>query len=384
MQRTLFVENTAVFLAGQEASAVLAQDGRKFHKPIISKPSTGTYTPYQDITLKNLSSTDELLEVNTFEYSVVEVDDTDVRQNFYDAAAHAAMSMQKQLNNRIEQAFLSRVTDANHTIDSGNLGGASGTPIQVSTANISALFSAAHTVLDVVDAPMAGRVAVVGAHTAAVMRDLRADRETPLGDTVLENGVVGPWKGWMVVQNNNLPYSARLGIATNPSNGDTVTIAGVTFKFVNALAAAGDVLIGGNAAASRANLVAAINGAAGAGTTYNEIGQEDRFILSEKRNVTATDNAGNNRIDLTGYGDIVVSETLTAAADVWSNQTQNSWFGIRGATDLAVQPLVSLEVTRKERGFADIVKSLQGYGVKTFADGARMLCNVVIDASSWV
>lgn len=52
------------------------------------------------------------------------------------------------------------------------------------------------------------------------------------------------------------------------SNGDTVVIGGRTYTLKTALAAADDVLIGASATATAANLAAAINGAAGAGTTY--------------------------------------------------------------------------------------------------------------------
>lgn len=37
MQKTLFVENTAVFLADTDAAAVLSDTGNKVHKPIMSK-----------------------------------------------------------------------------------------------------------------------------------------------------------------------------------------------------------------------------------------------------------------------------------------------------------------------------------------------------------
>jgi phage tail sheath gpL-like len=47
-----------------------------------------------------------------------------------------------------------------------------------------------------------------------------------------------------------------------------VTIDETTYKFVSALAAANDVLIGAAKEKSAANLVAAINGAAGEGTLY--------------------------------------------------------------------------------------------------------------------
>ena len=62
--------------------------------------------------------------------------------------------------------------------------------------------------------------------------------------------------------------TGEVTVGANPSANDTVTIANKTYKFVSALSAANDVLIGTDAAATIANLVAAINGASGAGTTY--------------------------------------------------------------------------------------------------------------------
>lgn len=53
-----------------------------------------------------------------------------------------------------------------------------------------------------------------------------------------------------------------------PSAGETVTLGGQTYTWVAALTGADDVLIGGTIDASRDNLVAAINNAAGEGTTY--------------------------------------------------------------------------------------------------------------------
>lgn len=59
-----------------------------------------------------------------------------------------------------------------------------------------------------------------------------------------------------------------LTFSANPSADDTVTIDETTYKFVSALAAANDVLIGTAKEDTAANLVAAINGAAGEGTLY--------------------------------------------------------------------------------------------------------------------
>jgi hypothetical protein len=381
MQKTLFVENTAVFLAGTEAQAALAQDGRKFHKPILSKPSTGTYSPGSDIDDKDFTSSDEELEVDTFKYASVYIDDTEKKQNYYSAAENAAMSMMRQLNNITEQAFLGDVTNAKHTVDAGSVGGSSGDGIEFSAVNASRVFTAAHTKLDLVDAPMNNRVAVIGPHMVGVLREAKSGRETGLGDSVLANGIIGPWQGWTVVQNNNLPWSGAIEIAADPTDDDTVTVAGVTFTFKDPIGtAAGDVLIDGEN--TKTYLSYAINGSGGTeDTNWVDVSSEDRFILSEKRNITATVNGDD--VDLTGYGDIVVTSHFTNQSNLVKEQAQSAWFGIRGATDLAIQMPANVEVTRVEARFGDRIKALLGYGVKTFADGARGLVKVSIDASDW-
>lgn len=58
-----------------------------------------------------------------------------------------------------------------------------------------------------------------------------------------------------------------------PAAADTVTVGGLAYTFRASLVDGGDprdVLIGGDIAATRANLIAAVNGDAGEGTTYGE------------------------------------------------------------------------------------------------------------------
>lgn len=386
LQKTLFVENTAVFLADTEAGRVLTQDGRKYHNPILSHPTTGTYSPGEDINDKDLTSTDDYLEVDTFKYASVYVDDTSKKQNFYGAAEHASASMQKQLNNLVEQAFLNKVkTDAVHTIDAAVVGGAALSNIELLPSNATKIFTAGHTKLDTVDAPYTTRVAVVGPHTVGVLREVKASRESQLGDLVLSNGIIGPWQGWTVVQNNNLPWTATLTIAANPTDGDTVTIAGVTFEFQDDLAdvTAGNVGVlrhGSTEATSRAALAACIANTPTEGTTYTVMTGEQRFTI-QKRNIACT---SAEDMAFTGNGDIVVSETFNSGSNLWSAQTQYSWFGLRGATDLALQMPAEVEVVRVEKRFGDRIKALEGYGVKTFADGARGLIKVKLSAVDWV
>lgn len=382
MQETLFVENTAVFLADRSAESVLSHDGKKFHKPIISKAKAETYTPYQDITLRQRKAEKETLEVATFESANTVLDDTDKAQMApYAVPSFIARDIMKVLNDRVEKHFLSKITGARHTIDGATFEGAAGSLVDFSGPTVFDVFEAATTKLRTVDAPIDSRVAVLGPHDVAAIRKLQSQRETRLGDTVLSNGVIGPWQGWTIVENNNLPWSATLTLGTNPTDGDTLTIAGVTFTFKTSLGSdPGNVLIGASAAATKSNLEAAIEGGSGEGTTYVDLDIEDDYILRIKRAISYNTSTG----AVTGYGDVVVSSDLTAANDGWSNQRHDAYFGVIGAIDLVVQiDPNQIEFTRKEKGHADIWKSLLGMEAKMFADGALTSVLGKFDASNW-
>lgn len=66
--------------------------------------------------------------------------------------------------------------------------------------------------------------------------------------------------------------------STNPSANDTVSIAGQVYKFVASLSSANDVLIGASASASTTNLINAINGGTGAGTTYHADTPKNAYV----------------------------------------------------------------------------------------------------------
>lgn len=372
LQVDLHTQNSAFYLMNTSLEGLISTNGRKAHKPILSIPQTGTYTPYSDISFEQKSAEKQTLEVDTPIYSAEEIDDTDESQTQYDLSGHSAMVVRKGLLNRFEQVFLSNVTGANHST----------AKIKLTPANVLDIFEEADSVLGTFDVPMETslRAGVFGPHAVATMRRVKAERESKLGDTVLSNGVVGPWQGYTIVNNNNLPWSASLKIATQPTDGDTVTIMGVTFTFKTTLGStAGNVLIGASAATARANLKAAIEGGSGAGTTYVEIDNVSKFILRKKRYVRCT---SAEDMAFTGFGDVTVSETLTAAADVWSGQQVDAVFMIRGAID-AVMQLNKIEVTRKEKGFANLIKGLINVGTKVFTDGSYMMVHVPLDASDY-
>lgn len=376
LQVDLHTENSAFYLMNTSLEGLIKQDGRKAHKPILSISQLATYTPYSDISFEQKSATKQTLEVDTFVTSAEEIDITDEKQTQYDLTGHSAMTVRKGLLNRFEQLYLDKISDAFHST----------TKVKLDPANVLDIFEEADSKLGAFDVPSATnlRAGVFGPHAIATMRRLKSERESRLGDSVLGNGYIGPWQGYSMVQNNNLPWSATLGMATNPTDGDTVTISGVVFEFQDDLddVTAGNVGVlrhAATAATSRANLKLAVEGGAGAGTNYIEMSNVQKFILRKKRNVRCASAAD---MLFTGNGDIAVSETLTAAADVWSAQTSHGVFMLRGSID-GVMQFMDVNVTDKEKGFAKLVKGLIGVGTKVFTDGSYTMVKVPLDASEY-
>jgi hypothetical protein len=75
---------------------------------------------------------------------------------------------------------------------------------------------------------------------------------------------------------------------TQPSDGDTVTIGSVTYRFKNTMAQAYDVQIGASLTATLTNLKAAINNDGTPGTDYGSgtVKNPDAFVSAEWRNDT--------------------------------------------------------------------------------------------------
>ena len=123
--------------------------------------------------------------------------------------------------------------------------------------------------------------------------------------------------------------SQACSIATTPTALDTVTIGSTVYTFGAAAAvtaAAGQtdrnvvtVLIGGTAAASLTNLVAAINGNGTAGTTYNLSAKKHVDVVAEETDGTVFEVMA-RRIGVPGNS-IATTETFTDVTDAWTAAT---------------------------------------------------------------
>ena len=227
--------------------------------------------------------------------------------------------------------------------------------------------------------PMQDRFAVLSPEFYQQLIDYLAGKNTPMSDKIGLNGKVegGVYIGFQLYVSNATTWTGTIGIATTPTNGDTVVINGVTFTFVTSIGStAGNVLIGGSASAANTNLAALINtpgattanGVAIDGTTDRGLGFTDIDALT---GVTATAAATSTAIVSKGNGAIAVSSVLTAGADGWTAglQIEHILFGLRGSTDVVIQSEPKIEVKDVPDKLGKNIIPWTLFGIKTFREG---------------
>jgi hypothetical protein len=382
MQETFFKESVALGVASVELRADL-KDGDTLHQPYGSYARVQTYTKGTDITVKDISSTDDYLTVDTAKVASFYVDDIDRVQNKYDAIKEFASGAMRQLNNVLDQAVFGQYTNAGTTLTGASIGEAAG-GIVMTAANTANIFTASGRVLNTALRTGGERFALIGPRMLETIQQYVGGRETGFGDTVSDNGKVANRFGFGLRLSNNLPFTATLTTSVIPVAGNTIVINGVTFtaRANGAATGAGGFSIGVSAAEATTNLVAAINATGTPGvTTYIDLSAEDRQLL-ESAGIVATDNT--TSIGIVGYGDIVVSETITSATDVWSDQFQYALMGVVGSIGLVTQVTPNVVFRDAQLRLGKYVHPFMLYGVHTFERMKKNLVAVKFDVSSWV
>ena len=380
-QEIIYKENVVLPVANYEFKTGLKKGMDVLHRPYASKTLTAVdYTKGTDVTLQDVGATDDYVTIDQQKIVPFEVDEIDRIQNKYDAATMYAQMAGRALRNKLEQKAVDTIISAAKSyVDAGDVGGSAGSYISISKTNIDQVFLQGGVKLSNWLRTQEGRFAIIGPRTYATLLEYIGGKDTDFADTVGENGKVGRRFGMDIIVSPNLPFSAKWTPADNPSNGQTLTIAGVTFTFVSSLGStAGNVLIGTDTATTLDHLVAAINGSSGAGTNYVELEAEDRRILVQN-GVTATD--GTSYITISGYGDI--STATSVSADAWSLQRSHAIIGVKKALDIVLQKDVTFEFRKPEKRLGRIVLAWMLYGVKVFKMNESAFVDVRIDASGW-
>ena len=360
-----------------------------------------------------ITDTDESLVINQEKEASFYIKKLDEIQNHLTVRAKHAYDASVALFNRVDGDVLGEYDQFSLTLDDGDLGGTDGNGITVTKTNVRSLFSHAQRLLKrnnimldsasrftgfrAEDAMANGRgVAVVSPDVKQLLLDSLEGKDTSLGDTVGINGHVGRYFSFDLFESNAVGWSGVLTLGTQPIDGDTVVINGVTLTFKTTLGTtAGNILIGASAATAVDALVAVINdseslslenGGAGpstAGTLYVELSQANRNLFA---NMTGTDNTSNLGLKAEGYGFITVSETLTASADVWTaaKRVQHCLFGVANAISVVIQKTPNLEVKDRDGKVGSDIVTWMAYGLKTFNDSKVRMVDVQVRTDLYI
>lgn len=347
----------------------------------LSKVRVRSENRYSDRTLDPIKDSEELITVDQEKYLGFPLHKNDKLQNGpLKAGEEAGKQMAIKAKEWLDGFFLSKTRDAYDTFDDGDIGGTAGNPVDFNTTNLNKIITRNKAKLksNRVDIS-AGLIHVIDSFAFATIEESLMGKDIDLAGSTFKNGYSGTLNNSGIYVSDNLTFSAELALATNPTANDTVTISGVTFKFVASPTDEGDVDIGADAATSLGNLVAAINGAAGAGTKYIELTEDDRIKMSDDLRATATAGTGKLILVCIGAGRTAVSESLTAA-DTWSKEKIHGYYGKGKQIDAIMQREVNLDIRPEpkqpvDNHFIDFLA-----GAKVFDDAKQNFLDMWIKA----
>lgn len=398
MQVTRYSSPVFTAQASFEERANLS-DGQAVVRPTFSRLFADTYTRGSDMTEQGYTEGSETLTVNQIPGILLRVDDFDALQHKSDIQSRVAADGMRAIGKHVDADYLGEVLNATSSVDAGDVGGSSGSPISLDTSNVLNVYSAALRKLQLLDVDIAGqsdmRPAKGNMKPAGGAAFANCDpnfyeklslslsgRESAQGDMVGSNGYMSTYFGFDNYISTNGTWVGAVGIATQPTDGDTVVINGVTFTFKTTLGAvAGNVLIGASAATANTNLAALINTP---GTTTAQGVALSTSNINLLRRMTAVAAATSVTVTAEGYGYVVVSETFTDGTDAWTSEVSHQMFGQKGAVDLVMQKEIGIKISDIPKQHGVYVKPRALYGLNTFTEGADALVDVQINSAAWV
>lgn len=358
-------------------------DGATIHKPYYAGMNVYSYTRGTDVSLDDMTATDESYNIDQFEVVAGYLDKIDAVQNSYSAREIYTKEMAEQLKKRIDGKILAEYSNATSTVDAGDVGGTDSTSITLSSSNIAKVFLSAGKYLDNLNVDESERFAVVSPSFAAELELLISGKDTQMGDAATMNGAGFMMNrfGFYIYKSNNLTYTARWTPADQPSDGDTITINGVTIYFeTGAIDTAGKVLSEVSVEVTLDNLVAFLNDPANklSSAKYCALSQANIRLLGD---VVATDGTTYLGLQMRGGGEITVA--ASEANDPWTVKTVHNLFGQKGATELAMQMAPSIGFNQEPKrpvGSGNLI-ALDMYGYKTWLRNKDMLVDVQVAQS---
>ena len=210
---------------------------------------------------------------------------------------------------------------------------------------------------------------VVSSYEANDLRGFLQSTGNMVADEIIRNGfqsrvrsIGTTFSGVDVYQSNNLTQSIVLGLATQPTAGDTITFAGQTLTFVATLTgAANEIHIASTVDITRANLAEWFNGAGAlseaeaADTGYSASSTEGKAVLS-RLGIVATNSNAADTLTIVTKGVVKVSEVLTNGTDTWATPSRYLVLGEYGFINLYI-PSAGMDYEEKPVSGTDGVEA---------------------------
>jgi hypothetical protein len=361
-------------------------------RAIIDGVRVRDYTAGSNYTIDQTADEKESLIVNKLKVAVVRVDRTEkVQMKNLSPSEFFGTQIALKVSTYVDGDALA-LSRGFATFDAGNIGGTAGQPIDLggtSPANPVEKTSAKAyaTVRSLVKGKLlTNMVWVIDSLAAGDIEVTLMGKSIELATAVWKNGFAGPLRTASLYVSENLAADFSIEFTTQPTAGQTLVIGAFTYTFVATIGSTeGNVLIGAAAANTRANLVAALNMGAGAGTTYvawTDVSPTYNQSLWAELRLTATDNVAGTQVDVVtiGSGRLAISGTALATIGGLNYSFINSPYMVKGAFDVVAQEKIEGESIPDPFQMADIVRSFTMYGVKLFKDGIKQGVNVKIKA----
>ncbi len=314
--------------------------------------------------------TDEILNVDQKPYSTFRIPTTQKIQDHRPTQQKWAVKAMNRIFWSIDAKVLGAMqAAATSSVTAGDFGGTSGAPITLSTALAAPIFTAARRVLrnnsviysankkysnivklDTVDKYPA---CAIPAELEEALLLAIGFKPGDLGDTVIREGYLNFLFGFNTFVSTALPFTINYVVAAaNATNGDTFTIGGNTFQVVTSNTVAGDIKIGVNAAATAANIAAALSAPYTASSTYTPLvrststptAQAAAFVtdMMSAAQVGATATV---TITVLGHGTLPYSQTVAANGLDSTTAAVHAIFAVSQSIALVIQRYPVLEVS---------------------------------------
>ena len=341
-QENLEKSLTAMDLAGM----IDIPNGTTKNLPYVQMRATSNYTKYTNQTIQDITTGNDTIVINTTPMVTFAMDVIDEGDDYIDVKPEVIQDASYQIKKRIDGDFFAQVSNAKWKYDANGFGRNTGTlsPITLTTGasqNISTVFGKAKAGLTNNGANGSKLALCIDDFISADLTTLGMETNVSgVADVSYTRGFQGRFGGMDAYSVSMLSSSVVFDLATQPTDGDTITIQGVTFTFKTTLGStAGNVLIGASADSASINLVALLNAP---GTTTAQgvaLSSDDQAILEA---ISAVD--GTNLLTITSKnGALMASTTMTNASNDLQAQVVNACIMEKGSIKMAIRNGVKVD-----------------------------------------